>query len=203
MIIGGWSSPVGAAGSWPRRSARWSRCWSRRPSRSSSSWPRWSPGAVCACDRAPGTQAHARGKPRSSRPPTPVERHGCPANRHAVPAEGPGHPGKQGGGVPENEPGGARERAHGGSWVASTAQRGYGYRHQQLRRWWAPRVRTGLVRCWRCGVAISPDEQWHLGHVDGDRVLYRGPEHVVCNCRTNAWDRKGDPPPKVDKWWDE
>lgn len=77
----------------------------------------------------------------------------------------------------------------------------YGRAHRWLRAWWAPRVATGLVRCWRCGVPIRPEESWHLGHVDGSRHLYQGPEHVFCNCRTNAKDRKGDPRPKVDEFW--
>lgn len=87
---------------------------------------------------------------------------------------------------------------HGGG---STTERGYGYGHRQLRAWWAPRVATGLIRCWRCQGSIGRDEQWHLGHVDGNRNVYKGPEHVLCNTRTNAMDRKCDPKPRIDKWW--
>lgn len=86
--------------------------------------------------------------------------------------------------------------------MASTAQRGYGYRHQQLRRWWAPRVATGLVACWRCGVAIRPEDGWDLGHQDGSQVLYRGPEHHLCNRATRTRIAgQGDPRPEVDRFW--
>ena len=85
--------------------------------------------------------------------------------------------------------------------MASSSLRGYGYAHRRLRAWWTPRVATGLVRCWRCQVVIRADESWHLGHVDGDSSRYRGPEHVDCNCRTNARDRRGDPRPRVDRFW--
>ena len=40
------------------------------------------------------------------------------------------------------------------------------------RRWLA-----GGVRCARCGEPIRPGEPWDLGHVDGDRSRYAGPEH--------------------------
>ena|SRR6185312_5127846 len=62
-----------------------------------------------------------------------------------------------------------------------TSSRGYGYEHQKLRRAWAKRVATGSVACARCGETILPDERWHLGHDDGDRNAYRGPEHARCN----------------------
>lgn len=85
--------------------------------------------------------------------------------------------------------------------MASSAQRGYGHGHRKLRAWWAPRVATGLVRCWRCERTIRPEEGWDLGHADGDRRFYRGPEHLLCNRRTNAADRRGDPRPRVDRFW--
>ena len=60
-------------------------------------------------------------------------------------------------------------------------QRGYGYRHQVIRKRLAPNVNAGLVDCWRCGQRIEEGEPWDLGHDDIDRTKYRGPEHVRCN----------------------
>jgi hypothetical protein len=37
--------------------------------------------------------------------------------------------------------------------------------------------------CWRCGAPIDPNN-WHLGHDDYDRRLYRGPECPPCNLAT-------------------
>ena len=51
---------------------------------------------------------------------------------------------------------------------------------------------------------IRADEQWHLGHADGSMNVHKGPEHVDCNCATNASDRHGgDPQPRVDRWWED
>jgi hypothetical protein len=75
---------------------------------------------------------------------------------------------------------------------AKTAARGYGRAHQLLRARWAPRVAAGGVDCWRCGQPIRADEDWHLGHDDHDRTIYRGPEHVGCNCATEG--RREQPP---------
>lgn len=33
-----------------------------------------------------------------------------------------------------------------------------------LRAAWAPRVEAGLVVCWRCGLLITPGQDWDLGH---------------------------------------
>lgn len=86
--------------------------------------------------------------------------------------------------------------------MASTTQRGYGHRHQQLRRWWAPRVATGLVTCWRCGRLILSEDPWDLGHADGARHVYRGPEHHQCNRSTRSRiPGQGDPRPRPDKFW--
>jgi len=62
-----------------------------------------------------------------------------------------------------------------------TTARGYGHKHQQLRKQWAMLVKAGDVRCWRCGLPIYPTQQWHLGHDDWNRGIYRGPEHKHCN----------------------
>jgi hypothetical protein len=64
-----------------------------------------------------------------------------------------------------------------------TAQRGYGARHQQLRKAWKRIVEAGEATCARCGTAISPDAEWDLGHSD-DRLSYTGPEHRACNRAT-------------------
>jgi hypothetical protein len=65
--------------------------------------------------------------------------------------------------------------------LAKTAARGYGSRHQKLRKQWAPVVGAGLVTCWRCGLRIPPGSRWELGHDDSDRRIWRGPEHFACN----------------------
>jgi hypothetical protein len=66
----------------------------------------------------------------------------------------------------------------------TTAQQGYGGRHQRRRALLAPLVAAGSVTCARCGKPIGPGEPWDLGHVDGDRQRYSGPEHRSCNRST-------------------
>lgn len=63
----------------------------------------------------------------------------------------------------------------------TTAQRGYGGRHQTMRKRHEATVRAGNATCWRCGQPIKADEPWDLGHDDTDRSKYRGPEHTKCN----------------------
>lgn len=63
----------------------------------------------------------------------------------------------------------------------STTARGYGAPHQRTRASWKPLVDAGEVACWRCGRLIVPGSPWDLGHDDGDRSVYRGPEHMKCN----------------------
>lgn len=66
----------------------------------------------------------------------------------------------------------------------SRQTRGYDVAHDRERAWWAPKVATGKVACWRCGKPIDGAEPWDLGHDDHDRSIYRGPEHVACNRAT-------------------
>lgn len=75
----------------------------------------------------------------------------------------------------------------------STAERGYGARHQRTRKDWVPIVEAGGVRCARgaeCLYAvdgvpglIEPYGRWDLDHTD-DRSEYLGPSHVRCNRAT-------------------
>jgi hypothetical protein len=59
----------------------------------------------------------------------------------------------------------------------TTAERGYGGSHQIVRKRLTPLVLAGGVRCARCGEPILVGQEWDLGHVDGDRSRYSGPEH--------------------------
>jgi hypothetical protein len=68
----------------------------------------------------------------------------------------------------------------------SSTARGYDQQHERLRQAWQPEVDAGSVICWRCNKPIEAGSAWHLGHDDHDRNLYRGPEHVRCNCATSG-----------------
>lgn len=70
--------------------------------------------------------------------------------------------------------------------LAKTAERGYGGRHQTLRKHWAAKVARGTESCRRCGGWIAPGSTWHLAHdpYDPTRRRYLGPMHERCNCDT-------------------
>ena len=68
----------------------------------------------------------------------------------------------------------------------TTTQRGYGSAHQRERAKWKPIVEAGQANCWRCGKWLHPLLPWDLGHVDGDRTRYAGPECRKCNRGTAA-----------------
>lgn len=76
----------------------------------------------------------------------------------------------------------------------SPAARGYGPEHRHLRRKVKREVEAGQAYCWRClsegktreQAWIPPDSDWHLGHDDKDRSVYRGAEHVACNVAVMA-----------------
>lgn len=62
----------------------------------------------------------------------------------------------------------------------SREQRGYGHSHRKARAALVADVQRGAVTCVLCGLAIQPDEPWHLDHTP-DRNDYRGPAHAKCN----------------------
>ena len=72
----------------------------------------------------------------------------------------------------------------------TTTERGYGGKHQKLRREWQARIDAGeTVTCWRCAEkgephTIGPGDEWDLGHDDDNRSVYRGPECVGGNRAT-------------------
>lgn len=79
----------------------------------------------------------------------------------------------------------------------NTSRRGYGWTHQRLRNRWAPAVARGEVVCARCGELIWPEEPWDLGHVDGDKSRYSGPEHRARNRATATHKAKPRRPVQV------
>lgn len=71
----------------------------------------------------------------------------------------------------------------------SRHQRGYGASHTRERAQWEPKVKLGIVTCWRCHELIGLNEPWDLGHDDVDRTQYMGPEHAN-RCNRAAGGRK-------------
>jgi hypothetical protein len=90
-------------------------------------------------------------------------------------------------------------------WLVSrprkTVAKGYGEQHRRLRKKFARLVDAGQATCVRCGRPIVPGTLWDLGHVDGDRSRWSGPEHARCNRRTatHAAQRRlaGDAPKPI------
>lgn len=78
----------------------------------------------------------------------------------------------------------------------TSSQRGYDYRHKQIRKQYEPLVRSGRAICARCSQPIASTASWDLGHVDGtirtSHPQYSGPEHTACNRATKGRGRKDD-----------
>jgi hypothetical protein len=107
----------------------------------------------------------------------------------------------------------ARERRRGRDLHRGSREaRGYGEQHKTLRRQVERVVQSGGAVCARCGKPILPGTPFDLGHVDGDRSRYAGPEHRACNRATKAhraeretglelhWSREWWPRPGWDDW---
>lgn len=67
----------------------------------------------------------------------------------------------------------------------NTTSRGYGAKHQALRRKLLQKFVPGQP-CARCRLPIRSRADAQLGHLDGDRSRYRGLEHVACNEATSG-----------------
>lgn len=70
--------------------------------------------------------------------------------------------------------------------MATTTERGYGAKHQKLRKQYQKVVDAGAAECWRCGKAVPPGSEWQLGHDDNDRSKYMGVECTYCNESTGG-----------------
>jgi hypothetical protein len=78
----------------------------------------------------------------------------------------------------------------------STAERGYGSKHQALRREIARLIDAGgWVVCAYCDERIEAGEPWDLGHTPGDRLTYVGPLHRACNRNTRGAGGRRDARP--------
>lgn len=80
----------------------------------------------------------------------------------------------------------------------STSARGYGARHQRLRKALAPYV-VGMP-CARCGQPIKAGEAWDLDHTD-DRRGYLGPSHASGNRSAGAKKRNAKSSPRNSREW--
>jgi len=77
---------------------------------------------------------------------------------------------------------------------------GYGTAHQKRRALEAKKVEAGVAYCWRCRGWIRPGSAWHLGHVDGDKSSYMGPEHARCSLRSGALIGNRSPKRRGGRW---
>ena len=80
----------------------------------------------------------------------------------------------------------ARDKARG-----TRQERGYDAAHDRLRADYQRRMDAGeTFTCWRCAEAGKPHQidpnDWHLGHDDQDRTVYRGPECSAGNLATSG-----------------
>ena len=58
--------------------------------------------------------------------------------------------------------------------------------HRRLRAPIQTKLDAGLpTHCWRCGTRLTGHD-WHLGHDDHNRNIYRGAECVRCNLKAAA-----------------
>lgn len=80
----------------------------------------------------------------------------------------------------------------------NTTARGYGHRHQQIRKILLAEFQPGQP-CARCGKPIHSRNDADLGHGD-DRRSYRGLEHVSCNRRDGARRRNQQRRVKTTTW---
>jgi hypothetical protein len=90
--------------------------------------------------------------------------------------------------------------------MQSTTKRGYGTKHQRLRRMWQRRLDSGeTISCARCGLSIMRGMRWDLGHDDHDRSRYSGQEHERCNRRAGgrlgAMVKHGSRPLRTSRHW--
>ena len=75
--------------------------------------------------------------------------------------------------------------------MKTTAERGYGARHQELVKRLRP-LAVGTA-CKRCGEPMLDEKQMHLDHTD-DRSEYLGFSHAECNTRAGGFKARGDFP---------
>jgi hypothetical protein len=76
--------------------------------------------------------------------------------------------------------------------MQSTTKRGYGTKHQRLRRMWQRRLDSGeFSGCARCGLPIVRGMRWDPGHEDSDRSHYSGPGARALQ-QANRWPSRRD-----------
>jgi len=85
--------------------------------------------------------------------------------------------------------------------AGDTTRRGYGSKHQALRRALLPRAWG--TPCSRCGEPMLQGQELDLDHDDEDRTQYRGFSHSECNRAAGARKRHEprNPKPKGATQW--